>query len=306
MRRPARALVMAALGCIVAAGLLLAAAPSCAETVTAGAPEVASAGPSVLQKATARFIRLQRDVNRALSDGVVALKQGQTTSAVLVAMLIAFAYGVLHAIGPGHGKAVILGYFLARDGSVWRGVRMGAQIALLHVISAVAIVVVVRWLLGIAFAQPVDQLQTLKLLSYGAITAIGLVMLARSLVALRRPAAAAADAHSCHDHRVGGEGGLLSLAVGLIPCSGAVLVLIYALANDLVLSGLIMTACIAIGMAATLSVIGIAAAWVRARASGRARPVVGFRGRVVRTGLDLLGPGLIAALGAVLLASTLV
>jgi ABC-type nickel/cobalt efflux system permease component RcnA len=296
----------AALAWIVAAVLLLLPAPARAESATAVVAQPASAGRSVLQKMTARFVRLQRDVNRALSDGVVALKEGQTTSAVLVAMLIAFAYGVLHAIGPGHGKAVILGYFLARDGSIWRGVRMGAQIALLHVISAVVIVVIVRWLLKITLTQPVDQLQTLKQLSYGAITAIGLAMLVRSVAALRRPAAATADAHRCHDHRVGGEGGLLSLAVGLIPCSGAVLVLIYALANDLVLSGLIMTACIAIGMAATLSVIGIAAAWVRARASGRARPVGGFHVRVVRTGLDLLGPGVIAVLGAALLASTLV
>lgn len=283
--------------------LLVPTAPH-AETGTAASPESAPAGPSVLKKAMARFVRLQRDVNRALSDGVVALKDGQTSSAVLVAMLIAFAYGVLHAIGPGHGKAVILGYFLARDGSAWRGVRMGAQIALLHVISAVVIVVVVRWLLGITFAQPVDQLQALKLFSYGAITAVGLVMLARSVAAMRRPATGA-DAHDCHHHRVGGEGGLLSLAVGLIPCSGAVLVLIYALANDLVLSGLIMTACIAVGMAATLSVIGLAGVWVRARTAAPGRPI-GRRSRFIRAGLDLFGPAVIALLGVTLLTSTLV
>lgn len=292
----------ATLICLVGTILLLLPVAPRAETGTAAAPEAAAAGPSVVQKAMARFVRLQRDVNRALSDGVVALKDGHTSIAVLVAMFVAFAYGVLHAIGPGHGKAVILGYFLARDGSIWRGVRMGAQIALLHVISAVVIVVVVRWLLGIAFAQPVDQLQALKLFSYGAITCIGLVMLARSLAAMRQPAAGA-DVHDCHRHRVGGEGGLLSLAVGLIPCSGAVLVLIYALAHDLILSGLIMTACIAVGMAATLSAIGIAAVWVRARTVSRGR-TVGFRSRFLRAALDVLGPTLIAVLGAALLVST--
>jgi nickel/cobalt transporter (NicO) family protein len=305
MGRSLRALVMAAtIIFLVGTILLLAPAAPHAETGTAASPEAAPAGPSVLKKAMARFVRLQRDVNRALSDGVVALKDGQSSSAVLVAMMIAFAYGVLHAIGPGHGKAVILGYFLARDGSVWRGVRMGAQIALLHVISAVVIVVIVRWLLGITFAHPVDQLQALKLFSYGAITAVGLVMLARSVAAMRRPAIGA-DAHDCHHHRVGGEGGLLSLAVGLIPCSGAVLVLIYALANDLVLSGLIMTACIAVGMAATLSAIGIAAVWVRTRTVAPGRSV-GRRSRFMRAGLDLFGPAVIALLGVTLLTSTLV
>jgi ABC-type nickel/cobalt efflux system permease component RcnA len=240
-----------------------------------------------------------------LSDGIVAIKDGHSSSAVLVAMLIAFAYGVLHAIGPGHGKAVILGYFLSRDGSIRRGLRMGAQIALLHVISAVVIVVVVHSLLAVTFAQPIDQLQFLKVFSYGAITIIGSVMLARALWAARRPAGAAAHGHDCHHHqRIGGERDLLSIAVGLIPCSGAVLVLIYALANGLLLSGLVMAACIAIGMALTLSAIGIAAVWMRARAVGAGRRSSPARRRIVQAALDVLGPLLITALGGVLLLAT--
>lgn len=265
----------------------------------------AASGPSLLRRGMVQFVRLQRDVNRALSDGIVAIKDGRSSSAVLLAMLVAFAYGVLHAIGPGHGKAVILGYFLARDGTILRGLRMGAQIALLHVISAVVIVVVARWLLAVTFAQPIDQLQTLKLLSYGAISIIGAVMLARALWAMRRPASAAGHGPDCHHHeRIGGARDLLSVAAGLIPCSGAVLVLIYALANGLLLSGLVMTACIAIGMALTLSAIGIAAVWMRARAVGGRSPAAAQHRRLPRAALDLLGPLLITALGAVLLAST--
>lgn len=266
----------------------------------------AASGPSLLHRGMVQFVRLQRDVNRALSDGIVAIKDGRSSSAVLVAMLIAFAYGALHAIGPGHGKAVILGYFLSRDGSIRRGLRMGAQIALLHVISAVVIVVVVHWLLAVTFAQPIDQLQILKVFSYGAITIIGSIMLARALWAVRRPAGAAAvHGHDCHHQRVDGARDLLSIAVGLIPCSGAVLVLIYALANGLPLSGLVMAACIAVGMALTLSAIGIATVWMRARAVGAGRPASPARRRIVQAALDVLGPLLITALGAVLMLTTL-
>lgn len=300
-----------ALACLLgAAALMPATTPANADSLTGGAAQAqptASAGePSLLRIAMARFVRLQRDVNRALSDGVVAIKDGRSSAAVLLAMLVAFAYGVLHAIGPGHGKAVILGYFLSRDGSIWRGLRMGAQIAVLHVVSAVVIVVVVRWLLDIAVAGPVDQLQALKLLSYGAITAVGLLMLARSLRSRRRPATVASSghAHDCgHHHHGGGEGGLLSLAAGLVPCSGAVLVLIYALANGLLLSGLAMTASIAAGMAVTLSAIGMSAAWTRGRMVGGERPPSPAR-RSLRAALDLLGPLVIALLGAALLAAT--
>jgi len=303
--------LLLAFACLLgAAALLSAAMPADADSLTGGTaqaqPAESASGPSPLRTAMARFVRLQRDVNRALSDGVVAIKDGRSSAAVLLAMLVAFAYGVLHAIGPGHGKAVILGYFLSRDGSIWRGVRMGTQIAVLHVISAVVIVVVVRWLLDIAVAGPVDQLQALKLLSYGAITAIGLFMLARSVRSWRRPATAAAagHAHDCgHHHHGGGEGGLLSLAAGLVPCSGAVLVLVYALANGLLLSGLAMTASIAAGMAVTLSAIGMSAAWTRGRMVGGDRPPSPAR-RSLRAALDLLGPLAITLLGAALLAVT--
>lgn len=257
--------------------------------------------PGIWQRGMATFIRWQRDVNRALGDGIVAVKDGHSSLAVVMAMLLAFSYGAFHAVGPGHGKTVILAYFLARDGSLLRGIRMGAQIALMHVISAVAIVIVVRWLLGFTFAEPVDQLQSLKLFSYGTITAMGAVMLARSLQGARRRTSEAAG-HACQHH--GSERDVLSVAVGLIPCSGAVLVLIYALANGLLLGGLLMTACIAIGMAITLSAIGVAASWARARFVGGG-PAAPERRRFVRTALDVAGPLLITLFGAVLTLSAL-
>ena len=309
MTPPGRTWLIVALVCLAGMVASLLTVPAAradslrGEVVPAEATPAAS-GPSLLHRGMVQFVRLQRDVNRALSDGIVAIKDGRSSWAVLVAMLIAFAYGALHAIGPGHGKAVILGYFLSRDGSILRGLRMGAQIALLHVASAVVIVVVVHWLLAVTFAQPVDQLEILKVFSYGAITVIGSVMLARAVWAIRQPAGAVAHDHDCHHHRVEGARDLLSVAVGLIPCSGAVLVLIYALANGLLLSGLVMAACIAVGMALTLWAIGIAAMWMRARAVGGERTASPARRRIVQGTLDVLGPLLITALGAVLLLAT--
>jgi ABC-type nickel/cobalt efflux system permease component RcnA len=307
-----RTWLIVALVCLAGAlALLLTAPPARSDSLRGDvAPTdvpAATSGPSLLHKAMVQFVRLQRDVNRALSDGIVAIKDGRSSWAALLAVLIAFAYGVLHALGPGHGKAVVLAYFLSRDGSVLRGLRMGAQIALLHVISAVVIVVIVHWLLAVTFAQPIDQLQFLKVVSYGAITFIGSIMVARALRAARRPAAAAdAEGHDCHHHHADGARDLLSIAVGLIPCSGAVLVLIYALANGLLLSGLVMAACIAIGMALTLSAIGMAAVWMRRRAVGASRPDAPARRPAMQALLDVLGPLLITALGAMLLLSTVV
>jgi ABC-type nickel/cobalt efflux system permease component RcnA len=100
------------------------------------------------------------------------------------------------------------------------------------------------------------------------------------------------------------EGGLLSFAVGLIPCSGAVLILVYCLANGLLLSGVLMAGSIALGMAITLAAIGIATIYVRkgailmAARSGRPRSAV-------PAALGLVGPGFITLFGAVMLLGSL-
>ena len=88
----------------------------------------------------------------------------------MIGLAIAFAYGVFHAVGPGHGKAVLLSYFLSQDAKISRGVWMGAQIAFFHVVSAIVIVIIVHLILQQAFGGPVDEMDFLKIASYGAIT----------------------------------------------------------------------------------------------------------------------------------------
>ena len=69
-----------------------------------------------------------------------AIERGDDLGAFFLGLAIAFAYGVIHAFGPGHGKFVIVSYFLGREVRVVRGVVMAAQVAIVHVIAAVIIV----------------------------------------------------------------------------------------------------------------------------------------------------------------------
>jgi nickel/cobalt transporter (NicO) family protein len=302
--------------------LLTLAAPASAQLT--GAPangesaESEAAPPSLFGRIAGGFMTVQSEVNRTINHRLVAIKREHSLTALLLGLAIAFAYGVFHAVGPGHGKAVLLSYFLSQDAKISRGVWMGAQIAFFHVVSAIVIVVVVHLILQHAFGGPVDELDFLKIASYGAITLIGAAMLRGAFRRLRRAGIGHDHAGHHHDHDAPGhvhdetcghvspvqawrEGGLLSVAVGLIPCSGAVLILVYCLANGLLLSGVLMAGAIAVGMAITLSVIGIAAIFGRQRAlataerrgrSGSGRP---------RAALGLIGPALITLFGAAML-----
>ena len=101
-----------------------------------------------------------------------------------------------------------------------------------------------------------------------------------------------------HDHHHHGHEGWAAFAVGLVPCSGAVVVLAYALANDILLAGLGVVAAIGVGMAATMSGLGLVCVLSR-----RAITNLGTKkGRLLRS-LEVVGPTMMILVGLGLLAT---
>jgi ABC-type nickel/cobalt efflux system permease component RcnA len=119
-------------------------------------------------------------------------------------------------------------------------------------------------------AAPSDY-RLIRLGSYGAVIAIGAVMLWRAIAAIRasRSSSDGADSgHRHHDHAHSGcatcaaerrGGGFLAAAVGAVPCTGALIAMLFGLANDLVPPAILMVAAISAGMAVAMAAIGVAA-----------------------------------------------
>jgi ABC-type nickel/cobalt efflux system permease component RcnA len=91
----------------------------------------------------------QAEAQTALQSSVQRLKTAEPLSAALLLAGISFLYGVVHAAGPGHGKAVISSYVLADGRTVRRGVLLSFLAAGVQALSAVALVGVLiaalRW-----------------------------------------------------------------------------------------------------------------------------------------------------------------
>jgi nickel/cobalt transporter (NicO) family protein len=208
------------------------------------------------------LLTFQRDANRLIATHMRAIRDGETSVPLLIGAGLAFLYGVVHALGPGHGKLVVVTYFLAREARVGRGLLMGLQIAVLHVISAMVVVALADLLLRQALGGPPAEVAGARLASYGLIALLGTAMIGRSYrrrhgIEVSHACCAHGHAAHGHDHAHGGEGrgveqGALSLGVGLVPCTGAVLILLYAMANDILLAGMMLVAAIAAGMAMTM------------------------------------------------------
>jgi len=267
--------------------------------------------PSLFRRAGAAVIKLQSQVNRAINAQLMEIKAGDRPWALWGGLLIGFLYGVFHALGPGHGKSVIVGYFLGREAHPLRGIAMAGWISLSHVVGAIVIVTVVHFILSQSLASPVDEVDGLRVFSYAAILLIGLGMLWSALRGGGHTHAHGHDHdHHGHDHHhhercahVPGarkEQGLLGFAAGFIPCSGAILILVFALTNGIVWSGIAMTLAIAVGMAITLSVMGVASILVRRQIVLRLP-----ESAVASRAFGLVGPILVTAIGAVLLCGAL-
>lgn len=280
---------------------------------SAASSDAPQAQAPALRRAGAWVIMLQSRVNRAINAQLMAIKSGDNHNGIPGALwgglLIGFLYGVFHALGPGHGKSIIIGYFLGREAHPLRGIAMASWISLSHVVGAIVIVTVVHFILSESLASPVDEVDGLRVFSYAAILLIGLVMLWSAL---------RGHAHDHHHHHHGEhcahlpgahapgapgarkEQGLLGVAAGFIPCSGATLILVFALTNGIVLSGIAMTLAIAVGMAITLSVMGVASILVRRQIVLRLP-----ESAVASRAFGLIGPILVTAIGAVLLCGAL-
>jgi nickel/cobalt transporter (NicO) family protein len=260
-------------------------------TVSEDAPAIVRAtGPlAMIGRALLTF---QRESNRLIAQHMRAIRDGDTMAPLLVGLVLAFAYGVVHALGPGHGKVVVASYFLGRDAQIGRGLMMGLQIAVYHVLSAIVVVALADIVLRQAFGSAPAEVAGVRLTSYGLIALIGATMLAQAVrrSRLRRAGIDVGDdccghghGHSDHVHvhvhahahgsgsRAGvrAQEGALSLGVGIVPCTGAVLILLYALANDILLPGLLLVVAIAAGMAITMGALGMLSIVARSAVAAR-------------------------------------
>src|SRR5262245_232375 len=272
-------------------------------------------------------------------------------SAVWSLVGLSFLYGIFHAAGPGHGKAVISSYIVANDETWTRGVVLSFASALLQALVAVVVVGIAAVLLSASAATMGRAVNTIEIVSYSLIILIGLRLLwvkgrafLTLLRTLRRPVALGAAAtpqpddhahqhhgheHDAHHHEhlhedasawghahapepeeLAGPGGWkrgLSaiVAVGLRPCSGAILVLVFALAQGLFWTGVVSTFVMAVGTAITVAAIASLAVAARAWAKHIAEARSGYGMLAMRT-IEVGAAVVIIAFGTLLLTGYMV
>jgi len=241
----------------------------------------------------------------ALSD--LFARDSQTPLWVLFTVLAAFGLGALHALEPGHGKALLAFTLVGARATFKQAVILAAALTFAHTIAVVLLGVLLCFAAGFA----TESLFTwITLISGAAVAFIG----ARSLSGATAHALAHHyhhhhhhDGDHAHSHAVPGSAPLhfrsaviAAMSGGIAPCPAAIVVLLTALHLHRVGYGLALIVIFSLGLATVLSAIGLAVvhgtAWLgRQSAFARLTQIAPFVTAVV-----------ISAIGAVLLAQGLV
>ncbi|WP_433960725.1 nickel/cobalt transporter [Bradyrhizobium guangdongense] len=306
-------------------------------------PEVGGIIGWILAKQSEFYREISTTIRAAKSDG----------SAVWTLLAISFAYGIFHAAGPGHGKAVISSYLVANQETARRGIALSFASALMQSLVAVAIVGIAAWALNATAKTMCSAEKVIEIASYALIAAFGARLVwvkggtfMRALGASQPVPALAGAAHhhhldhgdhhhdhhghghdhhhhdhaSSHDHvhdehcghshgptpsELAGPGGwrrglAAILTVGIRPCSGAILVLVFSLAQGLFWAGIAATFLMGLGTAITVATIAV----IAVSAKDIARRLSSARdggGALFMRGIEFGAAGLVLLFGAGLL-----
>ena len=259
------------------------------------------------------FQRAQRAFHDRLATDMHAIKDTGSWLPGFALIAIGFVYGVFHAVGPGHGKLIVTSYMLAEKSSLRRGIIIVVLSSLLQGLVAIAVVLGLFYLLGLARAETEHAALLLEGISFVLIGIMGLRLVlrgTREAVAILRPLLVHAhhdhEHHEhhhnhAHDHQHHDECGcghahmpsadevakarslwslaLMVLSIGIRPCSGAIILLLFACLIGVVIPGVIATLAMSAGTALTTAALAVLAVtsknWVlkRMKSSNKALAV---------------------------------
>ncbi|MCZ2721907.1 nickel/cobalt transporter [Marinomonas sp. 15G1-11] len=275
------------------------------------------------QSITHWLMSQQLQFHRNLVISMRSLSEGSNVGLLMSCVGVSFLYGVFHAVGPGHGKAVISSYMLASHASIRQGVGLSLVSAFAQGLMAVLCVLLLGYVFDLA-GQATRVSRLFEMASFMMITLMGVWMLIRIL----RNKPACCDHHHDHDHDHDHEPHTyvepchlhgsqphdafqkrdnvqryawwsMIGAIGIRPCSGAILVLLFSLSAGILHWGILATFAMSLGTAITVSVLAAMSVLFRQSVYSQSSSLV-WRERLMK-GFGLIASMLLILIGVSML-----
>ncbi len=326
------------------------------------APDAPAANAGILETVFGTIARKQKEFYQELVGSLRSFRTNPHAAWILVGL--SFAYGIFHAAGPGHGKAVITSYVLASNETLRKGIALSFASAFAQAVTAILLVGGLAVVFNLTSIAIQDTARWFEIGSYVLITGLGGWLLwqraARPLLANLVERAAGSQlafagahvhgshghdhghghghhhhdhdhhhGHGHHHHDIGADGvcstcghahaptpdmlqgritlaraASIVLAVGLRPCTGALVVLVFALSQGMIAAGIASTLVMAVGTGITVSLLAGLAVGARdlaVRLFGDGSAMA----RSIHRTIEIMGATIVFLLGLTLLIAAL-
>jgi len=205
-----------------------------------------------------KFIKKNAEFQQELKDKLAALAEdynnSNSTKSILLIFLSAFLYGILHSLGPGHGKMFIFSYILTEKPKITKAIVLSYLIALVHAISGLVVALILIFILNqysTALFDTSNSQAIISRFSYVIIILLG-VYIAFKIILKKE-----------HSHNIdNNKSDKIKLipfiaSIGFVPCPGTIIVVTFLASIGLLTLGIISVIFIVLGMGFTISIIGL-------------------------------------------------
>jgi ABC-type nickel/cobalt efflux system permease component RcnA len=194
--------------------------------------------------------KIKKHIQVLLND----IKDTNSFTSYMWLLFFSFVYGVIHAMGPGHGKSLVSAYFLSKNASYIKALNISLLIGVVHTFSAFIITLVIYYVLGIIFLNSAANIEIYAT----KISAIIIILIAIYLIykkipkkqkivsfSTTKPHASSCSCSGCNTHST--DIGVI-LAAGIIPCPGTVTIFIFTMSLGVYFVGFLSAVFMSLGM----------------------------------------------------------
>jgi len=198
------------------------------------------------------------------------IKEHNSLSLTLVLLVVSFAYGFIHASGPGHGKMLVASYFSSNDKSYKKAILIALGIAVVHTFSALFLTIFAYFVLSSIFSLAVSNASAvITKISGAAIIAIGFYFLytkikhyrTKHMIKWSKTQVSSCSCASCKS--ANSTDAMLVFTAGIVPCPGTVTVFLFSISLGLFYIGLLSAIAMSLGMGLVIAATALLSAKFR-------------------------------------------
>ncbi len=196
-----------------------------------------------------QIIQYQFEINSYISKTIRSINDENMLSASLLVLGIAFLYGLIHAAGPGHGKALVAFYFSTSKNAYPQAFSLGYLISIIHAISALTLTFGIYFILESMFRQNFNYYSKLTMqISATMIILVGFYIIVSSYLSRKQKENKLQKNKSKY---------ALAFSAGVVPCPGVMTIVLFCIMLKQYLLGVLAAISMSIGMGFTISLVGI-------------------------------------------------